>query len=285
MAFEDSEISIEASEPVEVYEITLGSSVFRFTSAEDDVPVGANTFTALPGLSRSATFAGSDTRDNVFEVRMPADNLFTRRYVQLIPADDALIKVTRFQRNEGTGAGDTLIIFDGVVQSVGFEDNREVAVLACQPAIGALTRPIPRQVFSSGCGHILYDPLTCRVLRTGSSPGGSPIAFELTATVTAEEPGGLILTVPGALGRPNGWFTAGQITAPGGIDTRLVIRHTNDQIRLYVPFPFSLMNSQVTLHAGCAHDPTDCNDKFGNFINYGGFPFVPDRNPFQVGID
>lgn len=282
MTFGDSEISVEGSQPVEVYTVTIGIETFRWTSNDTDVVINAQTFTAI-SIERGATFAGAETRDNVFEVTVDSTNPFARKYINIIPADRATITVDRYQRLEGVGVGDIIRIFNGVVQSVAFSDQGKIAVLGCQPVVGALSRPIPRHTFSSGCNHILYAPLTCRVSRTGLQPAGDD--YQLVTTVSGVSGAGSnILTVPAANGFPNDWFTAGQVEVNGTTDVRLIISHTNDEIRLLLGFPFPVTGTQVTLQAGCAHDPTACTLKFANFVNYGGTPFVPDRNPFQVGL-
>ena len=51
------------------------------------------------------------------------------------------------------------------------------------------------------------------------------------------------------------------------------------------------MGSTVVVLAGCDHSVTTCDTKFNtpedtqsNVINYGGFPFVPGKNPFETGL-
>jgi len=37
----------------------------------------------------------------------------------------------------------------------------------------------------------------------------------------------------------------------------------------------------VTLYPGCPRDRQTCNDRFNNLENYGGFDWIPSRNPFN----
>jgi len=278
MTFGSREASIQDSQPVEIYEILIGTEAFRWTSAEQDVVISGVTYEAVP-IERTQTFAGPETRENLFEVRVPSTNTFARKYVTIIPADQAAITVTRYQRLEGTT--DVVQIFEGVVQSVAFERNGAIAVIGCQPVIAGLSRPVPRYTYSSGCNHVLYDPLTCRVARSGTAPGGE--AYRVTAAVTGVSGSdSSILTIPGAAALPDGWFDSGEITIQG--DARLVLRHVGDQVRILVGFPFALLGQEVTIFAGCAHDPNACTLKFANYPNYGGSPDGPDRNPFRVGL-
>jgi hypothetical protein len=36
--------------------------------------------------------------------------------------------------------------------------------------------------------------------------------------------------------------------------------------------------------AGCDHSVSTCAARFGNLANYGGFPFIPTKNPFSTGV-
>jgi len=40
----------------------------------------------------------------------------------------------------------------------------------------------------------------------------------------------------------------------------------------------------VTLYPGCSHTIADCRDKFNNLVNFGGFPWIPSKNPFNNSV-
>jgi len=53
-----------------------------------------------------------------------------------------------------------------------------------------------------------------------------------------------------------------------------------------LPFSTSPMGQTVKCNKGCKHRVTaDCLNRFANTANYGGFPYVPKKNPFQTGLD
>lgn len=282
MAFADSEVSVERSRPVELYTISQGTEQFFYTSQEQAFTVGATTYNPVP-LRRGRIASGPDSRDGIVEVEIPGNDTFARRYINVVPAQRATVTIDRVQRLEGTAPADIIRVFEGVVQSVAFTESGKLATLALQPVVASLSRPLPRETFSSGCNHILYDALTCQAVRGSTAPDSTPL--RLVATVTGVSGiGNTELTVPGAAALPTGWFTAGQITLPGDEDTRMVINHSGSTIQLLLGFRVAVTGLSMTLDAGCAHDPNACVNKFGNFINYGGSPFVPDRNIFRTGI-
>lgn len=77
----------------------------------------------------------------------------------------------------------------------------------------------------------------------------------------------------------------------GGDDHRLILSQSGDDVTLLLPFPETIVGSTVVLLAGCDHSITTCDTKFNtpedtlsNVINYGGFAFVPNKNPFETGL-
>lgn len=77
----------------------------------------------------------------------------------------------------------------------------------------------------------------------------------------------------------------------GGDDARLILSQSGDDLQLLLPFPDSILGSTVVILAGCDHTVTTCDSKFNtpsdpqsNVVNFGGFPFVPTKNPFEGGV-
>ena len=47
--------------------------------------------------------------------------------------------------------------------------------------------------------------------------------------------------------------------------------------------PGLLTGAAITLYPGCDHTRATCAAKFANLDNFGGFPWIPTRNPFDGG--
>ena len=45
------------------------------------------------------------------------------------------------------------------------------------------------------------------------------------------------------------------------------------------------VGTEVEVFAGCDHTIATCKTQFDIVVNYGGFAFVPTRNPFESGLD
>lgn len=72
----------------------------------------------------------------------------------------------------------------------------------------------------------------------------------------------------------------------GILNNNSIISNKNNQINLLYPvFDFQLQQfiSQgfIVLSAGCNKTVSDCKNKFNNIRNYGGFPYIPAKNPTQ----
>ncbi len=79
----------------------------------------------------------------------------------------------------------------------------------------------------------------------------------------------------------DGYFTQGIITMTSGLNAGLsgmIQTHANGTLRLVRPFIFPVaLNDQFTATAGCDHTLATCTTKFSNNINFGGQPFIPNK--------
>lgn len=273
MTYDAFEKTTESGQPIEYYELILGTDVFRWTSAEDTQTVGGIDFLPIP-IERSKIEQGPDTKGTL-KLTVPGSNTFVRRYISVVPGTEATAKVFRFHRGDG-GTPEVKQLFDGVVKAVRFRENAREAEIALDPRLAGANRAGPRFVYSGACNHVLYDD-DCQVDDTDSSFRYS------TGVVTATD--GRSITISGMNTFGDGWFDAGYVELIGATDGRLILAQTGDDATLLLPFPDDIVGQQVTVFAGCAHDPDACANKFTNFERYGGFPFVPTLNPFDTGID
>lgn len=84
-------------------------------------------------------------------------------------------------------------------------------------------------------------------------------------------------------GKPDDWYQHGVITWTSGELDGLESRIASDKIdldkrliTLEVEAPFDLVEGTTfDLVVGCDKQASTCQDKFGNFLNFQGFPFIP----------
>jgi uncharacterized phage protein (TIGR02218 family) len=279
MTFAQFEESIESSQPIEVFRFFLGAETFEYTPSEDQQVVETVTYDPEP-MIRSKISQSPEDRENLVIFTTDGENEFARRYIAVVPGSRARIVVKRVQRPDFPGP-EVITLYEGFVVSVKFEEDGHIARIATQPISSATSRSIPRFTYQGLCNHVLYDS-GCKVDDTDTT-------FRLSGTVltVVDE----TITVQGADGEVDGFWTQGFVEAQGGADARLILSHTGTSLQLLLPFPFDLVGETVVVLAGCDHTIATCDTKFftpevvtSNVINYGGFFFVPNRNIFENGL-
>ena len=281
MTFEAFEESTEGSQPIEIYKFTLGAQIFKYTSAEDTITIGADIYLPI-AISRGNLKQGPEERDTVLEIEVPTDNAFAGLYLSIVPGDRAKCVVQRVQRPDFPGP-EVVTIFTGFVQGVRYTNQGKTATIAAVPTISVTSRSIPRFTYLSLCNHVLYDT-GCKVDET------DPTFLLDNALVTAVS--GNTITVAGVAAKgASDFFVSGFVSAFGGSDHRPVLAQSGDVLTLLLPFPSDITGTTVDVLAGCDHTIAVCDSKFftsedltSNVINFGGFAFVPTRNPFETGL-
>jgi uncharacterized phage protein (TIGR02218 family) len=81
-----------------------------------------------------------------------------------------------------------------------------------------------------------------------------------------------------AASRPDGYFVGGMLATTAG--ARMIVGHAGIDLTLVAPMVGLTAGDAVQLYAGCDHTMAHCKDRFGNLDNFGGFPFIPVKNPF-----
>lgn len=271
MTFNAFETSVESGRPVELYEFRFGTEVFRLTSAEVDVLLGLETFKAVP-IQRERIGANADPSQDRLKITLPASHDFAKRFVASAPGARVTLIVRRM--HVGDPDNETIVIFDGAVHVAGYPGDGRTCELVALPANSATARPTPRYTYQNLCNHMLYDS-RCKI--NESDP-----QWQKILPVTAVS--GATITVTGAGAFGSDFFVAGFVAFAG--DFRTVTAQATDVLTLISPFASSPLNQSVRCQAGCKlRLVDDCVNKFNNLVNFGGFPYVPTKNPFATGLE
>ena len=267
MSFDAQETSREDSQVLELYTFVFGAETFRFTSYNNDIVWAGLSYTATQ-ISRTATQNSQEDAINQLTVITTVDNAVAQKFVSNVPGSVGSVQVLRANANDVLE--ETIVIFEGFVASVKFDGELEAQIL-CNPSTNIFQRSGPRYSYQGICNHILYDA-RCKIARSG---------FTFTGLVSAVT--GSTITVNGLSAKGAGWAVGGFVQAPSGapVDKRMILEQSGDTITLLLPFSIDVLGAQVDVLAGCAHSLAICESKFNNVINYGGFPYVPRKNPFN----
>ena len=265
MTYSTDESSVAASRPVELFEFTVGDQVFRYSSAED-IELEGLAYVARSIFREKVVYGqvGSGT----LTVTMPAADELPVLFGSTTPSKVSRCKVTRYQR----ASGESVVIYRGVIASVDFVQDGRVAQIGMQSEDESGNRALPRHSFQQMCNHFLGDR-GCGVDLT---------RFTWEGMVTAIN--GNVLTVQDASLQPLR-FRNGVVRPLGIDDVRSVIDQQGDLIRVLYPFASLAVGARVAITAGCNHLMNeDCALVFDNVPRFGGFPWIPTRNPFVRGL-
>jgi hypothetical protein len=273
LTFQAFETSTEAGCPVEVFRFQVGSTEYYYTSAEDEVTLASQLYVPK-AISRADNAEGPANRDHDFAVVLPTSDPVAQFFTGNLPGKRVRLTVSRFHRDD-TPTPEVVVIFDGRVMSAGFRKKLKETVLTARPLLSSVGRVMPARTCQSQCNHTLYDPNTCKVDDTDP-------AFRAAAKNVAGQSGNL-LAVGGLGAYAAGWFTGGYVEDIANSDFRTIL-DDDGAGNLTLLLPFATQPSTVNVFAGCAHDIAVCKSKFDNVINFGGFAFVPRKNPFETGV-
>lgn len=271
MPFTDIEISESDNAPIELYELKRGSTFWRYTSYDENVIFNSNVFRAI-SLKRPSIESNQDINKNSIKISMDRGADFLDQFISDVPTDVISLDIIRLH----SGNVESVITWKGRVINVKFVE--ELAEVTCQSIYSSLKRPGLRRLYQINCPHVLYGT-ECKVIKA---------VFEIPAVISAVSTNKI--TSPSFIVSINptfdaDWFVGGLVEfVVNGLTTRrFVTEHNNNtgELTLNLPFTGLSVNNSVKAFPGCDHSNATCNGKFTNILHYGGFPFIPIKNPMD----
>jgi hypothetical protein len=249
--------------PYFLYLFAEGAHLWRFTSRASAwvSPAGAiaeeteDLIWAASAVSHGSILQSSDPRRVDLSVSFPLSDPFARRY--LGPRGRAVTTLTIFRGHEQV-PGEVVAHWKGRIVSARVAGR--VITLRCESLFTSLRRDGIRARYQRLCRHALYA-------------GGCRL-------------------VPATAGYPAGWFRGGVlrhaglmgfITGHSGAAITLAGRLPELEAAIDASFATGPVSVPIELAPGCDLRRETCQGKFGNLLNYGGFPDIPGRNPFGGG--
>lgn len=257
----------------DLYTITLlNGTVLRYTDADGDLVYGGNTY---------ASTSPKIIRDRVKTViGVQVDSMSVTLYagindlVQGIPFpqfasnggfDGARLQVNRtFMAAYGDTSAGVLNVFTGRISDV--KPSRTEIKLTVTSDLELLNIPMPRNVYSPGCTHNVYD----------AGCGAVKASFGAASSCTAGSSKTQLIC---GLTHYSGYFDAGTITFTSGQNagaTRTIKGYTQGVINLSLPLSYvAAAGDTFTAYAGCDKSKATCSGKFNRLASFRGFPFIP----------
>lgn len=264
MTYSAYESSLELGTPVELYEFVQGIQRWNYISGADSIIRLGQVYTPMP-VKRDRIKQTNDIFKDALKLTFPRDDPFASQFLGFAPEEVTTLTVLR--GHYGDPDNEYIVYWKGRV--VGAKATGNEIHVECESVFTSIKRPGLRARFEYGCRRTLYAR-GCNVNRE---------LYKLTGSVLSIS-GGITVAVSGAALQPAGYYTGGLLVAPNGA-TRFLTAHTGDQVTMARPISGLVGGMSVSIYPGCDHLRATCRNKFNNEDNFGGFPFIPTRNPFD----
>lgn len=273
--FDTLERSRAFSRPVELYTVRYGSTVYRFTSAAQDLTFSTVNYRAVPLKRNSPTLNPRERKSTRLTIEAPTAEPPFDVFIGVQPATRMEVRIVRIQQYENLASPifgspeppaaplTAYIIFEGYVNSASYKDR--TVKLLCNPFTEQFSRAIPRIAYQGLCNHVLYDA-GCSISKASFLQTG------LCSGVVGDK-----ITINGFSGVD---FVGGYIATPSNDDWRMVLEQNTDTFTLLLPFSENPVGKIMSVYMGCDHKIATCRDKFSNVVNFGGYPYIPSINPY-----
>ena len=243
--------------------------VLGFTDHDRDLSFDGITFRADTGLAARALQQGTGLAvDNTEALGMLSDAAITAADIEAGRYDGAEVRCWRLNWAD---PAQRALQFRGTIGEMGRTGAAFTAEL--RGLTEALNRPMGR-IYQKPCSAVLGDA-TCRVDLTVP-------AHVLTLPVASVQDG-RHLHLAGAGPQAAGWFRRGLLRVGDGAAAgqsrpikRDRLQGASRLIELWEPLRATLApGDTVTLTVGCDKRFATCRDRFGNALNFQGFPDLP----------
>lgn len=266
MSIDSIETSVSAADPVELYQFSIGATVYRYTSADVAQIFNSQTWTPAP-ITRASEDFTQEARSGNLELKLPDSDPVSQIFIAGVPAQPVFIQ--RYRGFRSLVSTSWIGPFDGRVLSATFQSG--VCTLSCVPVSGLLQRLMPRLGYQAQCNWTLY----------GAGCGVDKTAFRVTAALATVS--GAVLTSSTFASKPDQWFRNGWVENGAGV-RQMVIDHVTSQITLLRPIVGLHGGDTVYAFAGCDRDENTCFVKFNNRARHLGFKRIPQVNPFTGSL-
>lgn len=260
----------------DLWTITLqGGAVIRWTSHDQSLSWGGNTFARVPIIERGTISAKLGPDVSTLQIEITAGPDDTLNGAPIIPyikghgLDGANVKLERaFAPDWSSAITGTTIDFAGKVTSTPSVQGMTAQVVVSSWTV-LLNTNSPRNLFQAGCLRTLYD----------AKCGVDPNNFKQSGTVSSSG-SGQRGSFGSGLSAAAGYYAQGRVVFTGGSNAgqSRTIRSSDGSgnFVLVQPLPSPCAAGDAfTVYAGCDLSKATCASKFNNQGRFKATPFVP----------
>lgn len=273
MTYQASEAAKRGGKPVEVYRFSGTYDVYRYTSHSEPVTFQApdeeqeHTYQPI-AINRGAVniVTSEDSDSSELEVSIPVGAELVIVYGFQIAPPELKLTVWRFHKSE-----EPVRYWHGHVENISVARGTATIRVPSQFA-SALSGDFPNVYFQMGCNHTLFDK-RC----------GVPVEdWSITTEIVALNGKQVTVATVGQLG---GQLLGGDLVLPSG-ERRMISIENGNILTINYPFAGASIGDECILMTGCDLAwKGDCKNRYDNTLNFGGDPFIPNKNVFSNGLE
>lgn len=260
------ELSTYGGKPIELYRFTHGSQVWTYCRSSANVSYNGETYTSAP-ISRSAIGQENEISKDTITISFDLANAVTQLFLTGNP--EKIVTLTIFRLH--SGAEGVVCIWKGRITLAKWTENHcdlsGESIFSKQKQGGRGPR------YTKQCRADLY----------GAQCGVNKASYAVAATVVTVDSGLTVITAAEAASYVDGYFVGGMFKTASG-NYRTIIHHAGDSITIWSPIASLAEGDSITLYAGCDRSIEVCESRFGNSVNFRGFPWIPTDNPFVGSV-
>lgn len=268
MSFSTIETSVDSGRPLELMLVSYLTNHWSFTTSEEPVIHDGRTYIPLP-MQRTEIAPTGDVSKSSITIKVPQDCPVGELFRVQPPS--GVVTVTLFAKHVDDVEVKT--IWKGRIVNVEWE--QPWLSLTSENVFSSLRRLGLRRKYSVQCLLPLYS--------VGESLcNANKDSFKETHTVAAIS--GSTISCP-TIVRAAGYFAGGYMTwihaTKGYLEQRMITESdASGNLVIPSPPPGLVAGAEINIYPGCDHSLSTCHAKFNNSENFGGTPFIPQKNPF-----
>lgn len=278
MSYEIYENSVQDGDPVSRFVFAVGDTIYAYTTEPNIVSDSNYTFTPA-AIKMGEVSQTNEMAKDPLELEFHRDVTFAQLFLGGVP--EQVTTVTVFRGHLGDTSEEFQFYWKGRV--AGASVSGDVVRIDCENIFTSMRRPGLRARYQKRCRHALYQS-GCGV-SSALYASVSSVTAASGFTITIDELDSNNSNIDSNEANPD-YYVGGMVETNDGA-TRYIVNQSGNVLTLIRPLQSliddvndSVGGAEVTLYPGCDHTTDTCISKFDNLLNYGGFPYIPSKNPF-----
>jgi len=258
----NNEQSQQDGQPIELYLFNRADiEYWSYTSSDLNIYYNGKNYEAVL-IKRSNIRLNSNALKTSIEIEVNLSNPFVQNFIS--EPIEGIIQLIIYRQHFNS----YVTYWKGYVGGVAFKGKTVVIFVGLKTS--SLKRLGLMRKYQRNCGLPLYSKW-CTISKDNTS-------YKVSGIINSVNGVTIDATVFGT--KPNGWFLGGIFKTNNGNCLQRIAYHNETIIKIARPVSALTALDTFVAWAGCDHLKATCKTKFFNKLNYGGQPYIPDKNPF-----